>query len=120
LVKHSEKTEIMTETPLRILKVRSRYPFPFEHMLLRPRASRRRVPDLLYGSVKENLSLADEGERVPICCTVQIIPWPIWEKRCHTQPPSQFDAEEGLNVEGLLKAPINLDEWGEEKGRSIE
>jgi hypothetical protein len=95
--------------------MRNPYLFPFEHRLLRPRASGRRVPSLLYGSVEEDLSLANERERIPTCRIVQINSRPLWEKRCHTQPPSEFDAEEGLDAEGMLKASTNMDEWGQEE-----
>jgi hypothetical protein len=79
-------------------------------MLLRPRASGRRVPGLLYGSIEEEFALANEEERIPICRSVQINPRSIWERHCHIQPPSQFDAEGGGNAEGMLNASTNLDE----------
>jgi hypothetical protein len=95
--------------------VKSRYLFSLEHMLLRLHVSGRRVPGLLYSTVEEDLSLANEEERIPICRVVQINLQPICEKRCHTQPLSQFDAEEGLDTEGMLRVSTNMDEWRQEE-----
>jgi hypothetical protein len=74
------------DSAVKNFQVRSRYPFQFEWMLLRPRASGRRVPGLLYGSVEENLSLVNKKERIPICPIIQINPRTLWKRHCHTQP----------------------------------
>jgi hypothetical protein len=74
----------------------------------------------LFGSVEEDLSLADEEERIQTCRIVPINHRPISETHCHTQPSSQFDAEEGLNAEGMLKASTDLDEWEQEEDKDSQ